>query len=107
MKNAVRLFVPEYGKIHKEKYFSNQTNSWIFSSLIEAKTREKNDKNNKNQVFSYQFSSFFIVLKDFMSLFRLLGVKYRAKYPLQGKTIEIDQDLKVYMENKICSAFLK
>jgi len=36
-----------------------------------------------------------------------LAIKYRVKYPLKGKTFNLEQDLKIHLENKICGAFLK
>jgi len=45
--------------------------------------------------------------KEYLFLFRLLAVKYRTKYPLRGKEYSVDKDLRTYLEDKICSGFLR
>jgi len=55
--------------------------------------RKNYDKNDRN--------------KEFLYLFRLLAIKYRIKYPLSGKEYSVDKDLRTYLEDKICSSFLR
>ena len=40
-------------------------------------------------------------------MFRLLAIKYRIRYPLSGKEYKVDEDLTTYLEDKICSSFLR
>ena len=55
--------------------------------------RKSYDKNDQN--------------KEFLYLFRTLAIKYRIKFPLHGKEYIIDRDLATYLEDKVCSSFLK
>jgi hypothetical protein len=42
-----------------------------------------------------------------MFLYRLLTISYRIRFPLRGKSLNPDIDLKVYLEHKICSTLRK
>ena len=50
---------------------------------------------------------FYLITKYVNYLFRLVALKYRCKYPLNGKPYKIDLDLRIRLENKISSALLK
>ena len=39
-------------------------------------------------------------------LFRLLAIKYRCEYPIRGTPLDLDKDLVVVLESKICTAAL-
>lgn len=43
--------------------------------------------------------------KDIIFLFRLLTLKHKVKYPLQGTPYKVDFDLMSVLEHKICDAF--
>lgn len=110
MKKIVQFYIPNYGKIMTEnkKSFRNQTNSWIIENIHEVKSRKKYDKINQNSVSNlFYFNKFYKLIKEFLILFRLLTIKYRAKYPLKGTSMNIDKDLQISLENKICNAFLR
>jgi hypothetical protein len=74
----------------QEQDFRDNTNKWIEGTLAQTISKKLADKHEKN--------------KDFIFLFRLLTIKYRVKYPLQGNAMKIDLDLDVVLEHKICSA---
>jgi hypothetical protein len=40
-------------------------------------------------------------------LFRLLALKYRTKYPLAGKEMNLDLDLGIRLEDKVCSSLMR
>lgn len=103
--------MPEYGKLMNEnkKSYRNQSNIWIIDSIKDVNNRKKFDKTNKNNVLFFNLLIFvkIHIIQEFLLLFRLLAIKYRAKYPLKGKTIDVDNDLQIYLGNKICNSFLK
>ncbi|CAD8186985.1 unnamed protein product [Paramecium octaurelia] len=82
------------GKLLKHDMdFRNNINKWLEGTLaftVQKKEAEAYDKN-----------------KDYLFLFRLLTVKYRIKFPLQGKTFEVDVDIETTLEHKICYALRK
>jgi len=43
--------------------------------------------------------------RDIIFLFRLLTLKHKVKYPLQGAPYNVDYDLLAALEHKICDAF--
>lgn len=45
--------------------------------------------------------------KELLYIFRLLTVKYRVRYPLKGKSFNIDADLDSHLENKIIASLRK
>jgi len=72
--------------------FRDMTNSWIQDTLQNVKRRRGYDKHDVQNM-------------EYLYLFRLLAIKYRVVYPLRGKAFEVDADLAVKLENKICKAF--
>ncbi|KAM3128346.1 hypothetical protein pb186bvf_019536 [Paramecium bursaria] len=82
------------GKLMKHDLdFRNSVNKWLEGTLaftIQKKDQENYDKN-----------------RDYLFLFRLLTIKYRVKFPLQGKTFEVDVDLETFLDHKICYGFKK
>mmetsp|Transcript_4779 Transcript_4779/g.3973 ORF Transcript_4779/g.3973 Transcript_4779/m.3973 type:complete len:188 (+) Transcript_4779:1021-1584(+) len=70
--------------------FRDNTNQWIEDTLVEVRERRAYDrKDPKNMENLY--------------LFRLLTIKYRILYPLKGHTpVDVDPDLNVTLENRIC-----
>ncbi|KAL4434568.1 hypothetical protein ABPG74_007352 [Tetrahymena malaccensis] len=69
-------------------------NKWIESTLnqaIEQKLKTSNEEKNKDIIF----------------LFRLLTLKHKVKYPLQGTPFNVDFDLMSVLEHKICDGFRK
>ncbi len=66
---------------------------WILGSLGYFDKRRRYDKNNEN--------------KEFLYLFRSLKIAYRLRYPPSGKEYTVDKDLRTYLEDKICTSFLK
>ncbi|KAL4481138.1 hypothetical protein ABPG72_015093 [Tetrahymena utriculariae] len=69
-------------------------NKWIESTLnqaIEQKLKTSNGEKNKDIIF----------------LFRLLTLKHKVKYPLQGTPFNVDFDLMSVLEHKICDGFRK
>jgi len=75
--------------------FRDNTNSWIETTLNQIKKKKaydgKTDKKNMEMLY----------------LFRLLCIKYRCLYPLQGKPLTVDPDLTNRLENKVVKAFHK
>lgn len=46
--------------------------------------------------------------KEYIHLYRLLALRYRTRYPIKGdKPLNIDLDVRVRLENKICVSLLK
>jgi len=72
--------------------FRDMTNSWIQDTLESVKKRRNYDKHDPENM-------------EYLYLFRLLAIKYRVIYPLRGKAFEVDMDLAVKLENKICKVF--
>ena len=66
---------------------------WILGSLCYFDSRRRYDKNNCN--------------KEFLYLFRCLNISYRIKYSPSDKEYKVDKDLRIYLEDKICTSFLK
>lgn len=42
-----------------------------------------------------------------MFLYRVLAIKYRILYPMKGRELDIEEDLKIYMEHKVLGALHK
>lgn len=37
----------------------------------------------------------------------MLTIKYRIKFPVQGKSFEVDVDIETFLEHKVCYALRK
>ncbi|CAD8131879.1 unnamed protein product [Paramecium octaurelia] len=111
MKSFIKIYFPYYGKLilndHMarialgEDQFSlserrDNTNLWLEECLGQLATQKrKSDKNNEEDA-------------EFQHLFRLLSLRYRCKYPMKGNDeMRVDIDIRVRLENKICSSLLK
>lgn len=70
--------------------FRDNINTWIENTLGLCIKKYNNQPNETN--------------RDFLFLYRLLTIAYRIRYPLRGKALNPDVDLKIYLEHKICSA---
>ena len=91
------------GKLIKHDMdFRDNINKWLEGTLAFTIQKKHSEKSEKNQVS--QSNSF---LKDFLFLFRLLTIKYRIKYPLQGTTFKVDADIDTFLDHKICYALRK
>jgi len=73
--------------------FRDNINTWIENTLSICVTKHNSMPNEKN--------------RDFLFLYRLLTIAYRIRYPLRGKELNPDVDLKIYLDHKICSALRK
>ena len=79
--------------VPNEDVFRDNINKWIEGTLVTVQRKYMGNTAEKNREFLY--------------LYRLLTIKYRTKYPLRGKSYSVDYDLKVFLEDKICSAMAK
>lgn len=52
--------------------------------------RKRNDKEETHQ--------------NLLSLYRLLAIKYRYEYPLEGERLKVEPELCIILEGKICNA---
>lgn len=76
----------------KDNDHRDQANKWIEGMLNQAIDQKINtSKDEKN--------------RDIVFLFRLLTLKHKVKYPLQGVPYSVDFDLQAAMEHKVCDAF--
>lgn len=65
-------------------------NKWIEQTLISVQQKYFTNVNEKN--------------RDILYLYRLLTIKYRTVYPLRGKSYNVNDDLKIFLEDKISFA---
>jgi hypothetical protein len=65
-------------------------NKWIEQTLISVQQKYFTNVNEKN--------------RDILYLYRLLTIKYRTVYPLRGKSYNLNDDLKIFLEDKISFA---
>jgi len=40
-------------------------------------------------------------------LYRVLAIKYRVLYPMKGKELDIDEELRIYIDHKVLSSLHK
>lgn len=62
-------------------------NKWIEETLVSVQEKYIQNQKEKN--------------RDFLYLYRLLTIKYRTVYPLRGKSYTLNDDLKIFLEDKI------
>ena len=62
-------------------------NKWIEETLVGVQEKYLQNQKEKN--------------RDFLYLYRLLTIKYRAVYPLRGKSYTLNDDQNVFLEDKI------
>lgn len=111
MKKFIKIYFPYYGKLilndhmarialgEDEYHLSERrdgTNLWLEECLAKLSIQKrKSDKNNEDD-------------SEYQHLFRLLSLRYRCKYPMKGNDeMRVDLDIRVRLENKICSSLLK
>ncbi|CAD8150450.1 unnamed protein product [Paramecium pentaurelia] len=111
MKKFIKIYFPYYGKLilndhmarialgEDEYHLSERrdnTNLWLEECLAKLSVQKrKSDKNNEEDA-------------EYQNLFRLLSLRYRCKYPMKGnEEMRVDLDIRVRLENKICSSLLK
>lgn len=70
--------------LNNNSIYRDTLNQWIINSLVQIKHTKKNEK-----------------LKE-QKLFRLLGLYYRSKFPIQGHKYQLDDDVKKYFQENIC-----
>lgn len=80
-------------QIPNPEVFRDNINRWIEGTLATCLNKYSENPNEKN--------------RDYLFLYRLLTIAYRIKYPLRGRSLNPDVDIKVYLEHKICSALRK
>ncbi|CAD8055599.1 unnamed protein product [Paramecium sonneborni] len=111
MKKFIKIYFPYYGKLilndhmarialGEDEYNLSErrdgTNLWLEECLGKLSLQKrKSDKNNEED-------------SEYQHLFRLLSLRYRCKYPMKGNDeMRVDLDIRVRLENKICSSLLK
>lgn len=65
-------------------------NRWVEDSVFSCILRKKFDKYSDD--------------KEILYLYRLLAILYRVRFPIKGDRYELDNDIKIVLEGKICNA---
>jgi hypothetical protein len=81
-----------FKKLKANQDIRDNINEWVEDTLFNVILRKQYDVNDKD--------------KHLLYLYRLLAIKYRVTYPIKGESFQLDQDLKIVLESKICNAAL-
>lgn len=73
--------------------FRDNVNKWLEGTLAFSIQKKNQERTEKNQ--------------DYLFLFRLLTIKYRIRYPLQGKTLKVDVDIDNFLDHKVVYSLRK
>ncbi|EAR95197.3 hypothetical protein TTHERM_00378610 (macronuclear) [Tetrahymena thermophila SB210] len=106
MKQLVKIYYPDYGEIGTEdmdmykilagdsdrEVERSEVNIWIINSLQEIEKKSLKDKSE---------------IKDQKDIFRLLALLYRTRHPLQGTSLDVDQDIQIRLEDQVVERMLK
>ena len=65
----------------------NSINQWILSTIQFTKNQKDSSKKSLNNFLLF--------------LFRLLTIEYRVKYPMQGKSYHLDEDVTNELQHEI------